>query len=396
MEGFFQAGELDTRPPDGLVPKCHKCGLLKGCLTPKMPVAGKGKRNVLIIGEAPGETEDREGKPFIGKAGQRLQSEITAAGKSMFKDCWVTNALSCRPPNNTIKDEDEKIRACRPLVMSAIQKYNPVVIILAGHRAVKSVMSKLWRDDMGQAQQWYGWKIPCVRWNCWICPTLHPSFLERQHDDPVANGMFREHIRKAFKLKERPWPDERPDFDRQCEGIQDHEEAARAIRKMPKRYAWDLETTTLKPQGKDAEILCCSISDGERSIAFPWYGKAKDAMLERLADPSDEKVGWNVPFEQTWIQTLHGIRVRNWIHDGMTAAHGIDNRSNITGLKFQVLVNYGVEDYAHSIKSYIKGKGGHGRNRLKEVAMSELLHYCALDSLFEYKIGMRQYRRIHR
>lgn len=397
--GFFSRVELETiSAPTGRIPLCGKCGLYKGCKSPKMGVKGEGKKGILIVGEAPGENEDLQGKPFVGMAGQKLQSVLRQSGIEMFRDCWVTNALSCRPKDNRITTP-KSIDWCRPLVLNAIEKHQPTVIILAGLTAVKSVAKAFWSQPIGKAGRWTGWTIPMQKWNCWIAPIMHPSFLNRQHEDPVAEREFRDHIRAAVKLADtRPWPDSGPpDLDSKLEMIVSPKEAAIAIRKFRgKTIAWDLETTTLKPHAPAAEIVCCSVSDGKTSISFPWYGPAMRAMLDLVRDKDTPKIGWNLKFETVWILVKHGFLVRGWVHDGMTSAHGLDNRSNITGLEFQELVRYGITDHKRAIGNMLKAKskGGNSPNRIREIPLSRLLKYNALDSLIEYKIARQQMKEI--
>lgn len=393
--GFFSRSEVTTRKPTPRLPQCGKCGLSTKCMSPVMPIAGLGKKSILIIGEAPGATEDKMGKPFIGDAGQRLQTELRSAGIDIFKDCWVTNALSCRPPNNKIEDK-RQIEYCRPLVLKAIETLQPTTIILLGESAVRSVIGYLWKERIESMGQWAGWWIPCRRWNCWICPAYHPSFLLRQREDPVANMMFRDHIRNAVKTADSPPYDEPQDplrLDKEIRVILDDREAAHQIENYKDgAVAFDFETTTLKSQGPHAEIYCCSISDGENTISYPWYGKVIQATKEMLVDPNLKKIGWNAKFESNWCWAKLGIRVRGWVWDGMIATHALDTRPSITSLKFQAFIRYGIENYALSVEEYLKSKDDRGNspNRIKEAGLRQVLEYCGQDSLLEYRIGVDQ------
>src|SRR6185503_19587936 len=113
MKGFFAVDEFLERPAVGLVPRCGACGLLKTCESPKMAPYGKGKRGVLIVGEAPGQSEDERGRPFVGKSGQFLRGTLEGLGFDMDRYAWTTNALICRPPNNQTPD-NKRISYCRP------------------------------------------------------------------------------------------------------------------------------------------------------------------------------------------------------------------------------------------------------------------------------------------
>lgn len=394
--GFFDLAELPTRTPLGAAPNCAKCGLLGGCTTPKMPVAGQGNRKIMVIGEAPGETEDRHGRPFIGKAGQKLQDCLRAAGIELFRDCWVTNALSCRPPGNKI-DNDNKIVCCRPLVIRAIEKYKPETIILAGGKAVKSLIGYVWKEEVGPGGRWTGWRIPCQQFNCWICPIVHPSYLNRlekqKQQAAVATKEFLRHLRAASKLKGRPFPNGPIDYESKCRLYVDPDEAIADIRlymAFGKPVAWDIETTCKKPTSPHAEIVCCSISDGSTAIAFPWSGQAIQEMLTLLKS-NLPKMGWNIAFETTWLLVKHGVRVQNFIWDGMMAAHSSDARPGITGLEFQEFIQLGIADHKSAAEAYLKtGKTGNQPNKIKQMPIKQLLLYNALDSLTEAIIDQKQ------
>jgi len=67
MKGFYPSSVVQRDQPSSLLPKCGSCGLFKTCESPKMEPYGQGRSRVLVVGEAPGQTEDEEGRPFIGR-----------------------------------------------------------------------------------------------------------------------------------------------------------------------------------------------------------------------------------------------------------------------------------------------------------------------------------------
>jgi hypothetical protein len=147
-----------------------------------------------------------------------------------------------------------------------------------------------------------------------------------------------------------------------------------------------VENDCLKPDG-DGKIVCCSVSDGIISVAFPWHGDAIQAVLE-LAKSDVPKRGWNVQHEIRWLLAKHGVRVRNWEWDGMNNAHIMDNREGISGLKFQAFALVGAPSWDDAMKPYLKGRGGYGKNRIWEIWKQDpraVLSYCGLDSLYEFR-----------
>lgn len=397
MRGFFHGSRLYSKQPPSSIMKCGACGLYKTCNSPKMPYSGKGQKRILIVAEAPGADEDERGIQLVGKAGQELQKHLRAVGVDMRRDCWLENAVICRPPKNRTP-KTEEIDYCRPHLVETIEKLQPEVIVPLGAVAVQSVIRSFWKEDVGPITKWVGWKIPCQRLNAWICPTYHPSFLLRsmrkefgRDGHPVLNRMFREHLKEASQLEGRPF-ESLPDYRKQIRIEVDVSRAASFLRRVLKeggRIAFDYEATALKPE--DGEIVCCSVCwEGKKTIAFPWQGEVIGVMGELLRSRLP-KIGWNIKFEDRWTRKEFGHPVRNWIWDGMVATHAIDNRRGICSAKFQAFVNLGMDSYNDHIEKFLRAKKGARVNEiLEEVELSDLLYYCGLDSLLEFQIAMKQ------
>ena len=117
-------------------------------------------------------------------------------------------------------------------------------------------------------------------------------------------------------------------------------------------------------------------------------------MGELLKSPVP-KIGWNLKFEEWWTEAEFGFTVNNWIHDGMEATHVLDNRHNITGLKFQAFVQLGQDNYAKHIEPFLEAEGGNDLNQIDRIDLPDLLLYCGLDSLFERKISSMQRGRLN-
>lgn len=396
LEGFFHMSELtQMKQSPSLVPRCAACKLLDGCKTPKMVPYGEGERNVLVVGEAPGKSEDLRGRPFVGKTGQKLRDTLHRIGIDLDADCTTTNSLICRPPGNATPTS-KQISYCRPNLLRLIQELKPSTIILLGAPAVESVIGWLFRPDPGGMFRWAGWRIPCQRWNCWICPTFHPSHVVHQEEerDKVTSVVFEHHLKQAFKLRGRPY-EEVPDYKKQVTASLNTDKAAAGIdliRKSGYPFAWDLETDSIKPDRKDVDIISCAISNGETTVAYPWSGDAVRATIELLKSDVP-KIGFNAKFETRWIRSKHGFTVRNWIWDGMLAAHALDNRPGICGLEFQAFARLGQEPWDSVVASFMTSnakEGANSKNRLRECSLRPLLTYNGLDALLEFHVAQHQ------
>ena len=392
-KGFFALSKINRlNPVKARLPKCGICGLYKQCHSPKMPPTGKGKKKILIVAEAPGWQEDQKNTQLIGAAGQRLRRVLSSLGIDLDYDCWKTNAIICRPPENK-KPTNEQINACRPNLFKTIKKYNPNVIICLGGVAVESLIGAMWKDGVGAITRWTGQVIPGQTPNAWVVPTWHPSFINRQ-EEPALNILFKRHLHRAI-IQCTSKPQLIGDYKSKIEIEMRPSIAAKAIRGIRKAnmpIAFDYETTCLKPERKGARIISCSVSNGEITIAFPWHGNAITEMVKLLKSPIP-KIAANAKFEERWSRIHAGGCVRNWQWCTMLAAHILDNRKAVTSLKFQALVQFGIPSYDQQIKPYMK-IGKDGLNQLPSMHLGDLLLYNGLDSFFTWKLAQLQMRKV--
>jgi uracil-DNA glycosylase family 4 len=397
VKGFFSPGLwAGENPLHLLTPRCGECQLYKHCQHGKMPPTGKGRQKILIVGEAPGENEDRQNKQFVGETGQLLSGVLAELGVDMRRDCKLHNALACRPRNNR-KPRKKEVRWCRPNLANLVNEFQPTLIIPLGEVAVRSVLMDVWKDDTGSVGRWVGLQIPLQKWNAWVCPSYHPSYVSREKKKPVVRLMFRRYLKRALELTEKPWT-KTPDFASTVQVIYDDVEAAEAIARVTDEAldtAFDYETNMLKPDSDKARIVCASLSNGKDTIAFPWHGKAIKAM-KNFVRSGLQKVGAGIKFEERWTRRFLGSPVNNWTWDTLLGAHVLDFRKGVTSVKFQALALLGQASYNDHIAPYLraKGKGGNTPNRIDEVRLEDLLQYCALDSLLELKISQLQRKRL--
>ncbi len=117
---------------------CTACGLCQGR---KHAVFGDGARPVrwLVVGEAPGEQEDRRGLPFVGRSGQLLDAMLASVGMSRERDVFIANVIKCRPPGNR-NPKPEEIAACSPYLMRQIALLEPERILVLGRFAAQALL----------------------------------------------------------------------------------------------------------------------------------------------------------------------------------------------------------------------------------------------------------------
>lgn len=158
---------------------CQACGL---CQSRTQAVFGVGNEQAewMIIGEAPGEQEDKQGEPFVGRAGQLLDRMLLAVGLTRFdeappKQVFIANVLKCRPPANR-NPLPQEVAQCEPYLMRQIELVRPKVIIAMGRFAVQSLLKSAEPIGRlrGRVHELGG--VPVV-------VTYHPAYLLRSPSD---------------------------------------------------------------------------------------------------------------------------------------------------------------------------------------------------------------------
>ena len=373
---------------------CISCGLHEGVASHKILPHGHGKKGILIIGEAPGTVEDRRNLPWQGQSGRLLEKTLAQLGVNLFEDCVSVNAVNCRPPNNRAPKPFE-MDCCRAVVLNNIfETFKPKVIILLGSIALQSFMSPRWPSDLGAIAKWRGWCIPDRDYKAFVVPTYHPSYILRI-DSREANTVWKQDLEKAVEAVGKPFPRFQEPTIEIIEDLSIFNDAENHIDEM----AFDYETTGLKSQGKGHRIVCASVAfNSTKVFAFmmPDTKLERKPFVDLLINPSVGKMAHNMKFEHAWTLNRLKVEVQNWHWDSMIAAHNLDNRSGVTGLKFQTYVNFGVIDYSSEITPYLRSDGGgNGFNKIYELLEQEggpekLLKYCALDSHYEYILAQKQ------
>ena len=153
------------------VPACTRCGLHKE-RTQTVFGVGNPRAQWMVIGEAPGAEEDRQGEPFVGRAGQLLNAMLAAIGLKR-EDVFIANILKCRPPQNR-DPKPEEAAACAPFLQKQIELVQPRIILALGRIAAQNLLhtdTPIGRMR-GQRYEYPDPKVPVV-------VTYHPAYLLR-------------------------------------------------------------------------------------------------------------------------------------------------------------------------------------------------------------------------
>lgn len=235
-------------------------------------------------------------------------------------------------------------------------------------------------------------------WGCWLCPTFHPSFVARSEDKPEVATIWERDLESAIDQLRTPVP-EPEDLRKRIVLLHTEDEILAALNRVHRGlFSFDYETTGLQPICH--ELVSASFATSpDRAFAFMYSGseRVREAWRNILASPRLGKAAHNIKFEDTWSREKFQVEDIEWRWDSMIAAHVVDNRPGICGLKLQVFLNFGVPSYDALIEPFLKSideRDPTAPNRIYEFieryGEDELLMYNGIDSLGGLRLAMQQ------
>lgn len=366
-----------------ILKECNSCPLRKTALR---PVFGEGdfSSNVLIVGEAPGETEEIEGSPFIGRAGNLLNSILLDAGLSR-KEVYIHNVVCCRPPNNNITLPNSKIalKTCPRLhLLPLINQLNPKVIISLGNVSYKFFFnSEGITRKRGIVKKWG--KFPVV-------PTLHPAFLLR------GNLHLRNQVVDDFKKAIEFLVSPRTEI--QVKILSSTEELLTLEKEIETagRVAIDIETTGLNPYSGD-KIIGIGFSYNRNSGNYvvvrnrsfigndveDALSKENLAIIKRICEETAAKTFHNALFDIEFLREDLGIVVNNLKADSMVLSHIVDENSPnnldfLSNLYYKDLFGFKTET-----KEWITK---HANQSFASLPLEIIANRCAKDTIATFRL----------
>lgn len=402
---FDLKGDIDVVPP-GRTLSCVSCGLYKGVSSPRMAPYGENRRDVMIIGEGPGEVEDARGKPWQGRTGRLLQRALHDIGFDLAVDCVSLNAVNCRPTDEKGWNREPtgfEIACCRTRIVNpAIARYGPKIILLLGGSALSSVLGPLCSYALGASVgKWRGFTIPIPELGAWVCPTYHPSFVAREADKEhiEVDTVWRQDIARALGMLDVPVP-EPEDLRRNITVLRTEDEILQALSLAhdAELLSYDYETTGTRAVLH--EVICVSFCcSADRAYAFmmPQSGSIPAAWAQLMSDNRVGKIAHYMKFENAWTIRHFGVAEINWAWDSLLGAHVVDNRVGICGLDRQAFLYFGIRSWDDLIAPYmapVDRTDIASPNRIREFIVrygeDECLIYCGIDSLIAFRLAVRQ------
>jgi hypothetical protein len=235
----------------------------------------------------------------------------------------------------------------------------------------------------------------------WVCPTYHPSFVMREESKPEVETVWKSDIKRALKFLGA----DKPVVENHREKVtilRDEQSILRALHRARIRkgyFSFDYEATGLRASVQ--KLVCVSFCQSpDRAYSFMLDNisdAVRSALREIMLDDEIGKISHNLSFEYEWTRFHFDVDRIKWAWDSMLAAHVIDNRPGICRLKHQVFLNFGVPAYDQLIGPYLSSinpRDPAAPNRIYEFieryGEDECLIYCGLDSLFAYRLSMKQ------
>ena len=178
---------------------CAQCAHLVSTRTQVVFGVGTVHAELMLIGEAPGLDEDKEGEPFVGAAGQLLTKIIEATGLDRDK-VYIANILKCRPDTpgkvyGNRKPRPEEMESCFPWVKRQIEIIQPRAIVSLGGTAVEGLLGKMPSGITRLRGNWHSYRgVP-------VMPTFHPSYLLRNQSWVIKRHVWEDMMQVMERLK---------------------------------------------------------------------------------------------------------------------------------------------------------------------------------------------------
>lgn len=393
--------------PDGVDywPECELCPKLCNN-TVHVCMEGDGPENadMLILGEAPGETEDELNRPFVGQAGEFLREDLLVPAGIPESKVRFSNSNRCHPPKNRTPTVTE-IKKCRRYLEAEIRKVNPKVIVAMGNAPLASLLQFFYKgsNEEGTAKKteskvsgitmWRGKMVWLQEFQCWMMPTFHPSYCmrnERAHSKYSTNLVIEDLI-EAWKHTKRA----RPEFQiPRSVVVTDPIRVAAVLQKMEKSkaFAFDIETGGTG-RAVDKRVIGCSFANSPYIGHYvTWEALTKNRAIfarfkKLIQSKAHYKIMHNGAYEVRILKLAHNIDINGVKYfDTMAAAHLVDENFS-KRLKDLAWIKTEFGGYDVPLEKF------KAENKIKEdysqIPLEMLGPYGALDAVATWIIYMR-------
>jgi uracil-DNA glycosylase family 4 len=371
--------------------------------TPNMRSTGSKKPKVYVLGEAPGQRDDREGRQFLDDSGRLLRAAIPDGHEGRVR--W-DNCVRTRPPKNRSPVPVE-VEAFRSSVVRDIEKYKPDAILAVGKTPLN------WLVPGSQVKPSRGRRFPVSvgAHTCWAYASLDPQYVLRvkdaykEDDAPGSEWVrtFKADVARVFDDIEQGLPPAKVEpADKLERGIQnvltlsDLRDAVSSVLLAGEGFSFDFEARGERPYAEGAKVLSLSFGSGRAFYAVPidheeapWSrGERAEVLrlLRKLFKTKADKVAHNLGFDLEWLVWLlddPDLLLRPRWHCTMAQAFVLDPRQGGLSLDYLCSVHFGLplKSFSES-KLWLESTG----------ALNKLLRYNGIDAKYTWKLFVRQTR----
>lgn len=363
---------------------CTKCKLHK--TAEYVCLLGKGPEpcEIMVVGEAPGKREDDSGKPFVGKSGGLLRESLETAGLDP-EDIFITNAVSCRPPENRTPTKGE-IKACSHWLKHQFKWVKPKFVLLLGNVPLMSITGKAGITKRRGK--------PFEQDGVIYLPTFHPSFILR---DPRQKFFFERDLKLFKEIIEGGGLPQEEKLDIVL--VDTWDKFDDLLDALYGCVSFDIETTQLYPwrqkvwkkikkhpqkgvwtDGPKPAVVSIGFGTKKHQWIIPvnhpesmWSKTAIDKMVERLTERMGDclLVAHNGKFDFLWMWVHYGVKWFEHFHFDTQYAHYLLDENDLHGLKYVAQKLLGAPDWEIDKEQ----KQGHGPLKKLMVYHAHDLYY---------------------
>lgn len=348
-------------------PNCKGCNLHKTAET--VCLLGKGKRTseVMIVGEAPGKSEDEKGIPFVGRTGSYLKDALILQGISKaanmhVNDFFYTNAVSCRPPENRTPKKGE-IKACKVWLNAQMEEIEPKFVLLLGNVPLESVLG------LKGIKKFRGKPVLGTNGIIYL-PTYHPSMVFRFREN---QEVFESDLRLFAEIIEKGHIPYEEGLNHRI--VRTRSDVEEMLEDLYGSVSYDIETKNLYPWAPEAginslgwgtkttqwtmatdEYVGTSYDKGEKySFSRSTVMYVLETLAKRIQDGELKLTAQNGKFDMLYTWVRYGVKFSTEF-DTMMAHYMLDENSRHS-LKYLSQIYFGAIDYDVDLDTKLGKKG---------------------------------------
>jgi uracil-DNA glycosylase family 4 len=352
------------RHPDA---ECEKCPLF-GTSARFCPSDGPRDADIVIVGEAPGAQEAKEGRPFRGPSGRLLDSVLEHHGLDRRK-ILLTNAVLCRPPSNKIGREE--VKACSPRLLKELQEADPKYVVTLGNTATQVVLGT--REGITGVRVGPPRRSDLVPNDSLVVPTFHPAAALRSAD---YFPYIVEDIAKLVRPVSIGW--EPPVY----RTVLDSDQAVDVLRTLQERVpevVIDIETGSEKDDVEEwagrRNIICVGFGyDKGRVIVLGERAMKEEKVQRALGQLLDSGIGVVAQNGKFDLSALSIWGEGNLVFDTMLASYACDERQGTHSLDHMSREFLGAPDWKGTMHPYLDKEHGY-----QYAPRGKLYQYNAFD-----------------